>query len=161
MVKGMKHRMAQTRLHCWTCVKFLYASVFLLSFMVNGCGAGPVWTRDDPRDVVNGFLQTAEVQNVEVMWEYLSTATQKSLNERADAFNAQSQNGSSRKGFEMLRTTGHVISSTREYKKLEVSSQTAEEAVVDIVMQDGSVKSLTLHRENGRWTIDLPLGTEK
>ena len=34
--------------------KFLYESVFLLLFMINGCGAGPVWTRDDPRDVVNG-----------------------------------------------------------------------------------------------------------
>ena len=141
--------------------KFLYVSVFLLLFMINGCGAGPVWTRDDPRDVVNGFLQTAEVQNVGEMWEYLSTATQKSLNERADAFNAQSQNGIPRKGCDMLRTTGHVISSTREYKKIEVSSQTAEEAVVNIVMHDGSVKSLTLHRENGRWTIDLPLGMEK
>ena len=95
------------------------------------------------------------------MWEYLSTATQKNLDKRADAFNAQSQNGIPRKGCDMLRTTGHVISSTREYKKIEVSSQTAEEAVVNIVMHDGSVKSLTLHRENGRWTIDLPLGMEK
>ena len=57
----------------------------------------------------------------------------------------------------MLRTTGHVISSTREYKKLEVSSKTDQEAMVDIVMHDGSKKSVRLHRESGRWAIDLPL----
>ena len=130
--------------------------------MLGGCGAGPVWTRDDPRDVLNGFLQNAEVQNVENMWEFLSASTQEALNARAEAFNAGSHDGipykgAPRKGCDMLRTTGHVISSTREYKKLEVSSKTDQEAMVDIVMHDGSKKSVRLHRESGRWAIDLPL----
>ncbi len=140
---------------------FLCLCAFLLLFPVVGCGAGPVWTRDDPRDVVNGFLQTAEVQNVEMMWEFLSSASRDNLNARAESFNAQSKNSTPRKGCDMLRTTGHVISSTREYKKIEVSSQTADEAIVNIVMHNGSVKSLTLHRESGRWAIDLPLEMEK
>ena len=95
------------------------------------------------------------------MWEYLSGATREALDSRARAFNAASGGALERKGYDMLRTTGHVISSTREYKKLEISSQTDQEAVVDIVMHDGSKKSIRLHREDGRWAIDLPIEVEK
>ena len=126
----------------------------LLSFILIGCRGVPVWQREDPEDVLDGFLQTAESQDIEAMWEFLSEKTRSRLTERAEAFNARS-GVTSHRGCDMLRP-GHVLSSTREYKKLEVASQDDSSAAVDIVLHDGSRITVRLHREAGRWVIDLP-----
>ena len=136
-----------------------HAYLFILLFFVTvmtGCGAGPIWTRDNPKDVLSGFLQTTESQSTETMWEYLSEGTRSKLEARAAEFNAKTENGEKRRGCDMLRA-GHVLSTTREYKKLEVASNDEQEAIINIVMHDGSIIPVSLHREANRWAIDLPL----
>ena len=44
-----------------------------------GCGAGPVWQREEPEVVLTGFLETAEVQDTETMWEFLNAQTRDAL----------------------------------------------------------------------------------
>ena len=58
----------------------------------------------------------------------------------------------------MIRT-GHVVSSTREYRKFELVSETETESVVEIVLQDETRIPVTLHRESDRWALDLPVGS--
>ncbi len=127
----------------------------MLSYIC-GCGGTPVWMRDDPKDVLYGFLQTVEAQSTETMWEYLTDETRRKLEARAEAFNANAENGDKRKGYDMLRA-GHVLSSTREYKKLEVAASDDKEAVVNIVMHDETKVAIKLYREGGRWAVSLPL----
>lgn len=135
----------------------MYLLAMLIFFVIlAGCGAGPIWTREDPEDVLTGFLQATEGQSPETMWEFLSSETRRKLEERASSFNATSTNGETRRGYDMLRA-GHVLSSTREYKKIELASLDGEKAIVNIVMHDGSNIPVALHREDGRWAIDLPL----
>ena len=57
---------------------------------------------------------------------------------------------------DMLRF-GHVISSTREYKKLELIQSDASVATVRIVRHDESGLDIEMHNEDGRWTIELPI----
>lgn len=124
--------------------------------MLCACGEGPVWTRDDPRTVLSGFLADAEYQDMATVWEYLSGETRQKLDQMATAFNASAENGSPRKGYEMLRV-GHLLSSTREYRKIELVSSDDTSAVLHIILHDETYKTVTLHREEGRWAIDLPI----
>ncbi|MBQ9241628.1 MAG: hypothetical protein IJ165_00120 [Proteobacteria bacterium] len=124
--------------------------------MLCACGEGPVWTRDDPRTVLSGFLTDAEYQDMANVWEYLSAETRQKLDQMASAFNASAENGSPRKGYEMLRT-GHLLSSTREYRKIELVSSDDTSAELHIILHDETYKTVTLHREEGRWAIDLPI----
>ena len=128
---------------------------FLLTGM-SGCGGTPVWMRDDPAEVVSGYLSAVEGQNPEIVWEFLSSPTREKLEKRAEAFNEASDHGVSMRGMDMLRF-GHVLSSTREYKKILVSSSDDRHATVHIVRHDESVIPIDLHRESERWVIDLPL----
>ena len=90
------------------------------------------------------------------MWEFLSDKTRKALDERASRLNDIPNHGISRSGFEMLRT-GHVLSSTREYKKLVLASQNNDSAEVDIVLHNDKNIRIPLKKENGRWAVDLPI----
>lgn len=137
-------------------VKLASILCFLMLSFCYGCGGKPVWLRDDPDEVLAGFLQTTEAQSTETMWEYLSSETRRKLEERAEAFNADTSNGEKRRGRDMLRA-GHVLSSTREYKKLEVAASDDKEAVVNIVMHDETIIAVKLYREDGRWAVTLPL----
>lgn len=121
-----------------------------------GCGAAPVWQRENPEVVLTGFLETAEVQDTETMWEFLDAQTRDALQKKADAFNASAENGHPRKAWEMLRP-GHVMATTREYKKIKPQTVTDTTAVVSIVLHDDSEITVTMQRENNRWTVALPL----
>ena len=133
----------------WFCI------LFMTSFLA-GCGSRPVWMRDDPCDVLAGFLQTTEYRGVDEMWEYLSAETRQRLDSRAQEFNAMQPEGGQRRGCDMIRA-GHVLSTTREYKKLELAFENDRNAVVKIVLHDGNTIDVAMHRDAQRWAIDLPL----
>lgn len=128
--------------------------IFLITLL--GCGGQPVWLRDDPEDVVAGFLSAVEVQDTDTVWEFLSSSTRNELEKRAENFNQMPDHGTAVQGRDMLRF-GHVLSSTREYKKIELKSSDQTHATVQIVLHDESVIPVELHRESNRWTLDLPL----
>ena len=128
----------------------VYFAVFCAS-----CGSQPAY-RDDPCDVVREYLVSVEVGDIDSVWTFLSDTTREQLDSRAAAYNEMPQHGTMRTGREMLRT-GHVLASTREYKKLVLASRTAESADVDIVLHDDSALRITLKNENGRWAVMLPL----
>lgn len=130
--------------------------MLVLSLFLSACGDGPVWTRDNPRTVLTGFLQELEYQDTATIWEYLSTRTRQALDAEAAAFNENASNGAPRKGHEMLRP-GHVLATTREYKKIETVSSNGETAVMHIILHDETFKTVTLHKEEGRWAIHLPI----
>ena len=130
------------------------ACVFCVS--LSGCGGTPVWQRDDPDEVVAGFLSAVEAQDSDVVWEFLSSQTREKLEKRAEDFNNLPEHGNTVRGRDMLRF-GHVLSSTREYKKIIVASSDETHAAVQIVLHDGAVIPVDLHRESNRWTVDLPL----
>ena len=137
--------------------RMLWLTAFcFLWIWISGCGGTPVWMRDDPAEVVSGYLSAVEGQNPEMVWEFLSTPTREKLEKRAEAFNQTSDHGVSMRGVDMLRF-GHVLSSTREYKKIQVSSSDEHHATVHIMLHDESVIPIDLHRESERWVIDLPL----
>lgn len=127
-----------------------------LSCFLLGCGAKPVWQREDPDVVLTGFLQATEGQSPELMWEFLDLQTRERLQQKANAFNASAQNGHTRKAWEMLRP-GHVMSTTREYKKIKLETVTDTTAVVHIILHDDSEIPVTMQREDNRWTVALPL----
>lgn len=130
--------------------------LFILTCLLSACGEGPVWMRDDPRTVLAGYLQEAEYQDTASMWEYLSADTRGKLDSLAADFNASEANGKPRKGHEML-CPGHVLATTREYRKLEIISSNNEIAVLHIILHDDTYKTVTLHKEEGRWAINLPI----
>lgn len=138
------------------CLIRIFILAIVLGIFQFGCGAGPVWTRDDPCEVLSGFLLATEVQDAEEMWEYLSAGTRDKLDEKARELNALVADGMPRKGFDMLRA-GHVLSTTREYKKIELASQNGQNANVNLVLHDGSIIAIVMHREEKRWVIDLPV----
>ena len=126
------------------------------SVMLYGCGGTPVWLRNDPSDVVKGYLQAVEVQDEATVWEFLSQETRNRLEQMAENYNRDHASSPPLKGREMLRF-GHVLSSTREYKKIVVSTKDDNHAVVNIVLHDESTLSVDLFRESDRWAIGLPL----
>lgn len=138
-----------------------------LSFMAAGCAfvcllsacqAPPVWERNDPEVVLKGFLQSAEAQRTDLVWHYLGQNTRTHLQQKVDAFNARFKGVMSRQPEDMIRF-GHVISSTREYKKLELIQSDETGATVRIIRHDASNLDVEMKKENGRWTIDLPIET--
>lgn len=135
----------------------LYLLLFLI-FMLSGCGDGPTWTRSDPEDVLYGFLLSSEAMDTETMWEYLSEGTREKLETKASEFNRTAPENGSREPHEMLRTF-HVISSTREFKKLETVSSDKHKASVNIVMHEGAAIPVELIREGKRWAIELSFQT--
>lgn len=130
-------------------------AIVLGACLFMSCGGPDPCESEDPCDVVRHFLTAADAQANERVWKCLSQETQTALEARADAFN-QAHPGQKRMGYDMLRA-GHVMSSTREYKKFELASQDAASASVDIVKQNGSKLTVVLHREDNRWAMDLPL----
>ncbi len=134
-----------------------YGLLFILfSVMMYGCRGTPVWLRSDPAEVVRGYLQAVESQDEEAVWEFLSQETRNQLEQKAGEYNRKHAAVQSRHGREMLRF-GHVMSSTREYKKIVVATKDANHAVVNIVLHDESALSVDLFRESDRWAIGLPL----
>ena len=85
------------------------------------CSAKDPCLSDDPRDVVKQYLQMLDAQNEAKALGCLTDEAQNALAQRAEAFNAVHADGK-REPSEMLRA-GHVIASTREYKKFEVQSE--------------------------------------
>ena len=130
--------------------------VCILSCSILGCGAGPVWQREDPDVVLTGFLQAVEAQNTEVIWEFLDQKTRDVLQARADDFNASPENGHARKAWDMIRP-GHVLATTREYKKMTPEKVSETTAIVAIILHDDSKITVTMQRESNRWTVALPL----
>lgn len=124
-----------------------------MAWMSAACGSNDPCLSDDPRDVVKQYLSLLDAQNEAGAFECLSRQAQDALTQRADAFNAANP-GSERKPSEMLRA-GHVIASTREYKKFEIQSQDGAQAAVGIIMQDGSQIPVLLRRDGTRWAVDL------
>jgi hypothetical protein len=49
------------------------------------------------------------------------------------------------------------MATTREYKKVKPQTVTDTTAVVSIVLHDDSEITVTMQRENNRWTVALPL----
>ena len=93
---------------------------------------------------------SVESQNREVVWEFLNHEDQAKLTQLAKDLEGF-------EGKDMLNF-GHVISSTREYKKFELISQDKDNAVVAVVLHDQSQIKFQLAKGNqGRWTVDLPL----
>lgn len=128
--------------------------LFVFSMMMTmGCGV-PAHLREDPESVFRNFLLSLDAHDVEGACVFLSNETRAWLDVRAAALSSE---GVSRTGCALLRP-GHVFSSTREYKKFELSSaQTHDnEAVIEIVMHDASRIPIVLRRESNRWAIDLP-----
>lgn len=119
------------------------------------CSAKDPCLSDDPRDVVKQYLQMLDAQNEAKALDCLTDEAQNALAQRAEAFNAVHADGK-REPSEMLRA-GHVIASTREYKKFEVQSEDESRAIVDIVMQDGSKIPVSLRRESARWAVELDI----
>ena len=132
------------------------ALILVFCAILSGCGGTPVWLRDDPADVVKGYLQAVESQDENTVWEFLSEQTRQKLDQSAEKFNQNPASGAPRKGKDMLRF-GHVISSTREYKKIVLSTKDDNHAVVNIVLHDETTHSVELIRESDRWAIALPL----
>ena len=73
-----------------------------------------------------------------------------------DTFNQRFEGVMTRHPEDMLRF-GHVISSTREYKKIELIQSDESVATVRIVRHDESGLDIEMHHEDGRWTIELPI----
>ena len=145
------------------CVRFLTFSAFLVAALLGGCAAEPVWNRSEPDVVLKGFLQSADAQRTELVWNYLGDKTRAALEQEADAFNCSlpRDDAEKRTPHQMLRF-GHVISSTREYKKLEVLSSDDQKARVRIVRHnDLAPIDVELIRENHRWTVELPISQKK
>ena len=128
---------------------------FFLAQSLWGCGEGAAWLRDDPQEVVRGYLQALDAQDRESACEFLSSKTRAKLDELARQ-SMDVTGEAERTGCRIIRSS-HVVSSTREYRKFEVTSSSDTEAVVDIVLQNDSRISIALHREKDRWAIDLPL----
>ena len=121
-----------------------------------GCGGVPVWMRSAPDTVVYEYLQAVETQDYDTAWEFLSEQTRRDLDAKAAEFNAMPDHGVTVTGREMLRF-GHVLSSTREYKKIAVASANDTVAEVEIILHDASKIPVTLHRESNRWAVNLPI----
>ena len=138
---------------------FWFRCILVLSLCIGlmccGCGSKPAY-RDDPCDVVKAYLTAVEIQDNEAIWEFLSSDTRKKLDDKASQFNATPEHGKSRMGADMLRA-GHVLSSTREYKKVVLASQNNDSADVDIVLHDDRNLRIQLKKENGRWAVELPI----
>ncbi len=139
-----------------------FSLLFGVAGLLTGCKAEPLWNRPNPEIVLRGFLQSAEAQRTDLVWNYLGEKTRDALSREAENFNKLiDKNDHPRKPEEMMRF-GHVISSTREYKKLEVISADQSRAVVRIVrLNDMPHIDVVLTRENDRWTVELPLRQEK
>lgn len=112
--------------------------------------------KTDPEDVLKGFLQDLDAQDYDSVWACLSQTSQNALRSKARAFN-QNHPENPRLPQDLLRA-GHVVSSTREYKKFETLSLNGQCATVAIVMQNNlpTIKT-TLCLENDHWKISLPL----
>ena len=123
--------------------------------LCGGCGSDPAY-RDDPCDVVREYLVAVEMQDNQAVWAFLSGDTRKKLDDKAAQFNDLPEHGNNRDGVDMFRT-GHVLSSTREYKKLVLASQNNDSADVDIVLHDDKTLRIRLTKESGRWAIHLPI----
>lgn len=131
------------------------AALLFLVFMTSGCGEGPLWTRSDPDEVLYGFLLASDSMDTEAMWEYLGKDTRARLQASADEFNSTAPENGRREAHQMMRTF-HVISSTREFKKLLVVSSDEQKAEVHIVLHGDDAIPVELIREDKRWAIELP-----
>lgn len=121
-----------------------------------GCGAPDPCFDEDPKNVVKQYLTMLEAQNEARAFLCLSDETKTWLEKQAADFNDDNPNRK-RTPAQMIRA-GHVISSTREYKKFEVDSETPSNATVSIVMQDGTRIPIELIRQKDkRWAIQLPV----
>lgn len=141
------------RWHRWVCVV-----VLVLGGGIWGCSGQPAWKKDAPDDVLKAFLSAAESQDLPLAWEFLGHSTREALASQAASFNAAHPNLPPREGADMLRF-GRMLSSTREYKKFEVTSADADKAMVSIVLHDAAQINVELRRESGRWVIDLPVAS--
>ena len=135
----------------------LWKALALSALFCASCGGGDPHEDADPREVVKGFLLDVETQNNASVWKYLGTSTRAELDRLASEYNARHASPP-RRGEDRIRT-GHVVSSTREYRKFELVSETETESVVEIVLQDETRIPVTLHRESDRWALDLPVGS--
>jgi len=133
-------------------------AVLVLGGVVYGCSGQPAWEKDAPDDVLKAFLSAAESQDLPLAWAFLGHSTREALDSQAASFNAAHPNLPPREGVDMLRF-GRMLSSTREYKKFEVTSADADRAVVSIVLHDATQIDVELRRESGRWAIDLPVAS--
>lgn len=128
--------------------------LLVLAFLHFSCSGEDAWERQDPSDFLRGYLYAVESQDHDSVWAFLSVDSQAQLTQRAQAFAVLAKTDSS--GKDMLRL-GHVLSSTREYKKFDVLSNDGQTARVDIIRHEGTDLRIELKREQGFWKIALPL----
>ena len=137
-------------------VKLIF--LLFLIFLLPACREVPTWERNEPEVVLSGFLIASDAMDTEAMWEYLSEDSQTKLKNKAEEFNKTVPERGRHEPHQMIRTF-HVISSTREFKKLETVSSDKHKATVNIVMHEGDAIPVTLIREEKRWAIELPFQT--
>ena len=139
-----------------SCACRLVALLSLLCLPV-ACSAKKGFELDEPQAFVKAYLQTLDAQDNDDAWAFLSSRSKNSLEKLALDYN-QTHDGVNRAPAHMLRF-GHVIASTREYKKILCSNQNESSAVVDVVLQNGNTLQIQLVKENSQWAVDLPIHT--
>lgn len=147
--------MALIRTQNWIpCACRLIALLTLLC-LPTACSAKKGFELDEPQAFVKAYLQTLDAQDNDNAWAFLSSPTKNSLEKLANDYN-QSHDGVNRSPALMLRF-GHVIASTREYKKINCTGRNDASATVDVVLQNGNTLQIHLVKENSQWAVDLPI----
>lgn len=121
--------------------------VLFLSFSLLACTPKQPWEEKSADSALTQFLWSLEVQDHDTVWEFLSDSDRNALDALAKPIKGK-------EGKDMLQM-GHVLSSTREYKKFEILSKKDDWAEVAIVLHDESKIRVVMQKERGRWTVDL------
>lgn len=149
--------MALIRTQNWISCACRLIALLLLLCLPTACGAKKGFELDEPQAFVKAYLQTLDAQDNDDAWAFLSARSKHSLEKLANDYN-QTHDGANRSPAHMLRF-GHVIASTREYKKIQCSTQNDAAAIVDVVLQNGNTIQIPLVKENSQWAVDLPIPT--
>lgn len=129
--------------------------LFILATLHISCSGEEIWERQNPSNFLRNYLYAVDIQAHDAVWSFLSSESQNHLDRRAKALAVLTKNNSYA-GKDMLRL-GHVLSSTREYKKFELLSNDGQRAEVEIIRHEGASLYIQLTREHGQWKITLPL----
>jgi len=105
------------------------------------------------------FLAALELQQLDVVWEFLLPEDRAVLEARKEAYDELTDNEPPREAYEFL-SPGHVVSSPREYVDVRVEDTDGERTVIVVERHDERTFTLDMVRRDGRWYVDLPLDAE-
>lgn len=125
------------------CTVFVLLSVVLLA-----CAPKEPWEQKDAAKVLENFLISVENQDRDSVWEFLKQQDRDALERLGQKAGLE--------GKDMLNF-GHVLSSTREYKRFETVQHDDSRALVAIQKHDGSQIELELNKERGHWVVGLDI----